>query len=100
MQAENIVLADGAITTAASGSGDAGQIFIGSGAAPVTTLTVSGQNGVVSSDSSGTGPDAGLHGSDLAAVGTKLEIDILDQRLAATIVEESPYDPTNAKLRA
>ena len=37
---------------------------------------------------------------DLAAVGTKLEIDILDQRLAATIVEESPYDPTNAKLRA
>ncbi|MEC7853423.1 MAG: glycine cleavage T C-terminal barrel domain-containing protein [Pseudomonadota bacterium] len=37
---------------------------------------------------------------DLATVGTKLEIDILDQRLAATIVEESPYDPTNAKLRA
>jgi len=25
---------------------------------------------------------------------------VLDQRLKATIVEESPYDPTNEKLRA
>jgi dimethylglycine dehydrogenase len=37
---------------------------------------------------------------DLATVGTKLMIDILDQRLAATVIEESPYDPTNEKLRA
>jgi len=27
-------------------------------------------------------------------------IDILDRRLAATVIEESPYDPTNEKLRA
>ena len=37
---------------------------------------------------------------DLATVGTELMIDILDQRLAATVIEESPYDPTNEKLRA
>ena len=37
---------------------------------------------------------------DLATVRTKLMIDILDQRLAATVIEESPYDPTNEKLRA
>ena len=37
---------------------------------------------------------------DLAEVGMKLEIDILDRRLSATVVEESPYDPTNEKLRA
>ena len=36
----------------------------------------------------------------LAEVGTNLEIDILDRRLSATVVEESPYDPTNEKLRA
>ncbi|MEC8366257.1 MAG: glycine cleavage T C-terminal barrel domain-containing protein, partial [Pseudomonadota bacterium] len=37
---------------------------------------------------------------DLAEVGMKLEIDILDRRLSATVVEESPYDPQNEKLRA
>jgi len=37
---------------------------------------------------------------DLAKVGTKLMIDILDQRLAATVIDESPYDPKNEKLRA
>jgi dimethylglycine dehydrogenase len=37
---------------------------------------------------------------DLATVGTGLMIDILDQRLAATVIEESPYDPANEKLRA
>jgi len=37
---------------------------------------------------------------DLAEVGMKLEIDILEHRLSATVVEESPYDPTNEKLRA
>ncbi|ADE39302.1 GcvT family protein [Candidatus Puniceispirillum marinum] len=37
---------------------------------------------------------------DLAAVGTKLLIDVLDQRLKATVIDESPYDPNNEKLRA
>ena len=37
---------------------------------------------------------------DHAAVDTELMIDILDQRLRATIVNESPYDPGNEKLRA
>lgn len=38
--------------------------------------------------------------TDYAAVGNKLEIDILGTRHAATVVGESPYDPTNEKLRA
>ena len=29
-----------------------------------------------------------------------LMIDILDQRLSATVLEDSPYDPTNIRLRA
>ena len=37
---------------------------------------------------------------NLAAVGTELLIDVLDQRLKATVIEESPYDPDNVKLRA
>jgi dimethylglycine dehydrogenase len=37
---------------------------------------------------------------DLATVGTELMIDVLDQRLRATILEESPYDPNNQRLRA
>jgi dimethylglycine dehydrogenase len=37
---------------------------------------------------------------DLATPGTKLMIDILDQRLPATVIAESPYDPDNEKLRA
>ena len=37
---------------------------------------------------------------DLAAVGNELLIDVLDQRLKATVIEESPYDPDNEKLRA
>ena len=37
---------------------------------------------------------------DLAKEGTKLLIDILDERLQATVVAESPYDPKNEKLRA
>ena len=36
----------------------------------------------------------------LAAVGTELMIDILDQRLRVTVIEESPYDPDNRRLRA
>ena len=37
---------------------------------------------------------------NLAALGTELLIDVLDQRLKATVIEESPYDPDNVKLRA
>ncbi len=37
---------------------------------------------------------------DFAAVGTELMVDILDQRLRATVITESPYDPDNEKLRA
>ena len=37
---------------------------------------------------------------NLAAVGTELLIDVLDQRLKATVIEESPYDQDNVKLRA
>lgn len=36
----------------------------------------------------------------LAAVGTELEIEILGKLYQATVVDESPYDPSNAKLRA
>ena len=32
---------------------------------------------------------------DLATPGTKLMIDILDQRLPVTVIAESPYDPDN-----
>ena len=37
---------------------------------------------------------------DLVAVGTELMIDILDQRLRVTVLQESPYDPDNQRLRA
>jgi len=37
---------------------------------------------------------------DLATPGTKLMIDILDQRLPVTVLEDSPFDPDNACLRA
>ena len=37
---------------------------------------------------------------DLAAPGTKLDIDILGQRQAATVIPESPFDPRNDRLRA
>jgi dimethylglycine dehydrogenase len=37
---------------------------------------------------------------DLATPGTKLMIDILNQRLSATVLEDSPYDPDNAQLLA
>ena len=36
---------------------------------------------------------------DLATTGAKLMIDILDQRLSATVLKESPYDPNNVQLR-
>jgi dimethylglycine dehydrogenase len=37
---------------------------------------------------------------NLSGVGTQLLIDVLDQRLKATVIDESPYDPDNEKLRA
>jgi dimethylglycine dehydrogenase len=37
---------------------------------------------------------------DLSDVGRQLLIDVLDQRLKATVIDESPYDPDNEKLRA
>ena len=36
----------------------------------------------------------------LAAIGTKFTIDILGKRFDAQIIEESPFDPDNEKLRA
>ena len=36
---------------------------------------------------------------DCADIGTSLEIDILGDRFAAEIVEESPFDPANERLR-
>ncbi len=37
---------------------------------------------------------------DLAAIGACVEIDILGQRYDAVVIEESPFDPANEKLRA
>ena len=37
---------------------------------------------------------------DCAEVGSELEIKILGQMLKATVIDESPYDPTNVKLRS
>ena len=37
---------------------------------------------------------------DLAAAGTRLSIRILGDRYDATVIEESPYDPANERLRA
>lgn len=41
----------------------------------------------------------GLVRADLAEPGTKLEIDILGRRHPAEVIEESPYDPANQRLR-
>ena len=37
---------------------------------------------------------------DLAVVGTKLQVKMLDKLWPAEIVEDSPYDPKNTKIRA
>ena len=42
----------------------------------------------------------GLVRPDLAAHGTELEINILGHMHRAIVIPESPYDPTNARLRA
>jgi len=36
---------------------------------------------------------------EMAVVGTKLQVKMLDQLWPAEIVEDSPYDPQNAKIR-
>ena len=38
--------------------------------------------------------------SEYAVIGTELEVLILDKKIPAKIIEESPYDPQNEKLRA
>ncbi len=42
----------------------------------------------------------GLVEPQYATIGTELEIEILGEIYRATVIEESPYDPTNEKLRA
>jgi dimethylglycine dehydrogenase len=42
----------------------------------------------------------GMVKTGLEAIGTELEIEILGEMYKATVVEESPFDPTNVKLRA
>jgi len=42
----------------------------------------------------------GMVRPDLAEIGSELEMDILGTRHRVTVIEESPYDPENAKLRA
>jgi dimethylglycine dehydrogenase len=41
----------------------------------------------------------GLVAPEYAAIGTELQIEILGELYQATVIEESPYDPTNVKLR-
>ena len=36
---------------------------------------------------------------ELASIGTELEISILGERFKVAIIEESPFDPENARLR-
>ena len=36
---------------------------------------------------------------ELAAAGTEVSIDILDRRFTAVVIEESPFDPANERLR-
>jgi dimethylglycine dehydrogenase len=42
----------------------------------------------------------GLIKAEYAAIGTQLEIEILGQRYAATVIEESAFDPDNTALRS
>lgn len=37
---------------------------------------------------------------EAAQVGTALEIEIRNKRYTARVIEESPYDPENTRLRA
>jgi len=42
----------------------------------------------------------GLVKPEMAAIGTELEIEILGELYEATVIEESPFDPENARLRS
>lgn len=42
----------------------------------------------------------GMVPPELAATGTELDIDILGKRHRAVVIEESPFDPQNARLRS
>jgi glycine cleavage system aminomethyltransferase T len=44
--------------------------------------------------------ESGLVDTGLHDTGTELEIEILGELFKATVIEESPYDPQNEKLRA
>ena len=39
--------------------------------------------------------ESGLH-----EIGTEMEIEILGKLFKTTVIEESPYDPSNEKMRA
>ena len=57
-----LTMQGGSISTSTTGSGDAGRIVIGSSAAPVGSLTLSGGTGAIRSESSAAGPGAGSAG--------------------------------------
>jgi len=42
----------------------------------------------------------GLVKPELATIGTGLEIEILGDRYKATVIQESPFDPENSRLRS
>jgi dimethylglycine dehydrogenase len=42
----------------------------------------------------------GLVRTEYTEIGTKLEIEILGERREATVIEESPFDPANQRLRS
>ena len=37
---------------------------------------------------------------ELSSVGTELQMDILDKKHKVVVIEDSPYDPMNEKIRA
>jgi len=42
----------------------------------------------------------GMVRADLGEIGTELEVTILGRKHRAVVIEESPFDPTNERLRA
>ncbi|PPR50696.1 MAG: 4-methylaminobutanoate oxidase (formaldehyde-forming) [Alphaproteobacteria bacterium MarineAlpha5_Bin5] len=42
----------------------------------------------------------GMVAPELSKVGTELEMDILDKKHKVVVIEDSPYDPSNKKIRA
>jgi dimethylglycine dehydrogenase len=37
---------------------------------------------------------------EFSKIGTELQMDILDKKHKVIVIEDSPYDPTNEKIRA